>query len=133
MATASMSARFTSHDQVIEALRRLPAYYDPRTASVIRLPRGGSGDLHSAGFRPGFIATFEERAELLRRLRRLDERARTLLVLWFVEDRSAPDIARRLNVSRVHCYRLRERALRAMLDGDTDAPQVAMAETLQSR
>ena len=41
MAMASLPLRFTSHDQVIDALRRLPAHYDPRTASVIRLPRGG--------------------------------------------------------------------------------------------
>jgi len=133
MAMASMSAWFTSHDQVIEALRRLPAHYDPRTASVIRLQRGGPRDPHSAAFRPGFFATFEERAELIRRLRLLDERARTLLVLWFVEDRSAPEIARRLNISRVHCYRLRDRALRTLIEGDAEAPQAAMAETLQTR
>ena len=117
MTTASTVVRFTSYAQVIEGLQRLPGQYDPRTSSFLRVRRGG-GDPHSSAFRPGFIANFEERAELIRRLRLLDERAQALLVLWFAEDTPVTRIAERLNISRGHCYRLRNQALRAMIDSD---------------
>jgi DNA-directed RNA polymerase specialized sigma subunit len=115
MATASTSIRFTTEQQVIEALSMLPAHYDPRTSSLLRVPKT-HGDPYSVLFRPGFLASFEERAEVTKRLRLLDERARTLLVLWFVEGHPVAHIARWLGISRVHCYRLKRVALRAMLD-----------------
>ncbi|HEY8201643.1 MAG TPA: hypothetical protein VII47_09840, partial [Actinomycetota bacterium] len=43
-------------------------------------------------------------------------RERLLLVLWYVSDMPPTVIARQLNVSRVHCYRLRDKALRALCD-----------------
>jgi DNA-directed RNA polymerase specialized sigma24 family protein len=114
------SIGFTTEEQVIEALSVLPAQYDPRTSSLLRV-RKGQGDPNATLFRPGFLAGFEERAELMRRLRLLDARSRTLLLLWFVEGHPVAHIAAWLGISRVHCYRLKKAALRAMLD-EGDAP-----------
>lgn len=61
------------------------------------------------GFR--FIGHMEEHDELTRRLRRLNERDRLLLFLWYVEEWPVSEIAERLQISRVHCYRVRDRAL----------------------
>ena len=101
---------------VAVALRRYGEVFDPRTGSVIGVSRGGrhwSGD----PFQPGFLGAVEERTELARRMTaRLQPRERLLLVLWYVSDMPPTVIARQLKVSRVHCYRLRDKALRALCD-----------------
>lgn len=103
------------HD-VIRALARYREVFDPRTGSIV--VTGQRGGYAGDGFRPGFVAGIEERAELVRRLRRLKSRERTLLYLWYVEGRPVVDIARRLSVSRMHCYRLAKRALFEMTEAD---------------
>jgi len=47
---------------------------------------------------------------------RLAERERKLLFLWYVMEVRPGDVARRIRVSRVHCYRLRQAALSALCD-----------------
>ena len=106
---------FVDGQEIINALRRVPEVYDPRSTSVLTVRRGGrNGDPNP--FRRGFIDDFEERAELMRLLQLLDDRSRMLLVFWFVDGLPVVAISRRLHVSRVHCYRLRDRALRTMLE-----------------
>jgi DNA-directed RNA polymerase specialized sigma24 family protein len=101
---------------VAVALRRYGEVFDPRTGSVIGVSRGGRG-WSGDPFRPGFLGAVEERAELVRRmLARLQPRERLLLTLWYVSDLQPTVIARQLQVSRVHCYRLRNKALRALCD-----------------
>lgn len=82
----------------------------------------GAGHRRDA-FHPGLVAGLEERAELAARLRRIGPRERLLLFLWYAEEQPVTAIAQRLGVSRVHCYRLRDRALREMTDGG--APRAA--------
>ena len=101
---------------VAVALRRYGDLFDPRTGSVIGVPRN-AWDPAGDPFRAGFLGGVEERAELVRRMMsRLQPRERLLLVLWYVSDQQATVIARQLQVSRVHCYRLRDKALRALCD-----------------
>jgi len=101
---------------VAVALRRYGEVFDPRTGSVIRVSRGGR-DWSGDPFRPGFLGAVEERTELVRRmLARLQPRERLLLALWYVSDMQPTVIARELQVSSVHCYRLRDKALRALCD-----------------
>jgi DNA-directed RNA polymerase specialized sigma24 family protein len=89
-------------------------YQSPST-SVLRTARRGM-DPYRGPFRPGFLDGLETRAELNRLLTHLDERARLLLLLWFVHERPVTAIAKRLRISRMHCYRLRDRALQQMLE-----------------
>ena len=109
---------------VAVALRRYGDCFDPRTGSLIAPSRTGH-DHTGDPFQPGFLRGVEERAELARRMAaRLKPRERLLLVLWYVSDMQVTAIARHLNVSRVHCYRLRDQALRALCDaGPAERPQ----------
>lgn len=73
-------------------------------------------------FRSGFLNRMDERDELARRMRRrLDGRARLLLYLWYVADLPVSRVAGRIGVSRVHCYRLRDRALNALAEAPPNA------------
>jgi DNA-directed RNA polymerase specialized sigma24 family protein len=119
---------FAHPSDVIAALRRFRTYYDPKTASILLVGRGGEG-AHGDPFRGGFLNSIEERHELLRRLGTLEPRSRKLLILWFVEGVPVAHIARKLSMSRVHCYRVQRAALDAMLDHDTsEEPSVAEAQ-----
>lgn len=120
---------FKSPGDIISALKRFRDVYDPRTASFM-LAGGGGGDPHAEPFRKGFIAHFDERAELTRRLRRLDDRARRLILLWHVEGRPVTHIAKLIGVSRVHCYRLSRRALEEMLDPAVGTERTSVPERL---
>ena len=101
---------------VAVALRRYGDSFDPRTGSVIAPSRSGH-DHTGDPFRAGFLRGVEERAELARRMAaRLKPRERLLLLLWYVSDMQVTAIARHLQVSRVHCYRLRDKALRSLCD-----------------
>lgn len=105
---------FTHRLDVVRALKRMHDAYDPRTTSLMAV--GGVSDPHSEPFRAGFISHFEERTEVARRLELLEPKERRLLVLWHVEGHAVTQIARKLGISRVHCYRLERKALDRMLD-----------------
>jgi len=107
-------ARFPERSDLVRALARYGDEAGPRTGSVMFV--GGAPPRSRDPFHPGVIAGLEERAELARRLHRLSDRDRLLVFLWYVEGWSVPNIAAHLGISRVHCYRVRDRALRAMLD-----------------
>jgi hypothetical protein len=120
-------ALFATAGEFIAALRRVPECYDPRTSSML-VTRRGRGGLNAEPFHAGFVTRFEERAEVIRLLHFIDSRSRRLLVLWFVEGEPVTRIARRLHISRVHCYRLKDQALRTMLQdgkGSVEAGSVS--------
>ena len=104
---------FHTTGDIIAALREYGDVYDPKTSSVIEIARSRNADPEP--FRYRFIGGFEMRAEITRLLRTLDARSRTLLILWYHEGRPVTKIARLLNISRVHCYRLRDNALEKMV------------------
>jgi DNA-directed RNA polymerase specialized sigma24 family protein len=106
---------FRTRQQLMDALARFEEYPGPGSISLIsveRVKRAAIGE----PFRAGFLTSVEQRSELLRLLRRLDERSQRLLLLWFVKDRPPAEVANDLGISRVHCYRLRNRALDEMLE-----------------
>jgi len=105
---------FHSSGEIIFALREYGDVYDPQSSSVFQIARSRSADVEP--FRQGFLSGFESRVEIVRLLRVLDARSRTLLVLWYHESRPVTRIARELDISRIHCYRLRDRALKKMLE-----------------
>jgi DNA-directed RNA polymerase specialized sigma24 family protein len=105
---------FRNPHQIAAALRRVSIGYGPQTGSV--LSREGLHDPDADPFARGFIAGLDERAEIGRLMRTLEPRSRRLLAMWFVEGRPVTAIADALGISRVHCYRLRDRAFRHMLD-----------------
>ncbi len=84
-------------------------------------PRGDDTD----PFLPGFLSDLDERLELTRRLKRLPDRERLLLFLWYIEGAPVTSISGTLGLSRAHCYRLRNQALRTLA---ADAAIVSLAE-----
>jgi DNA-directed RNA polymerase specialized sigma24 family protein len=111
---AEKRVRFPGRSDLVRALARYGDEAGPRTGSVMFV--SGAPPRSHDPFHPGVIAGLEERAELARRLRRLSDRDRLLVFLWYVEGWRVPEIADHLGISRVHCYRVRDRALGAMLD-----------------
>lgn len=105
---------FQTRQQVIAAIERVEQGYEPRTSSLLAIDRSPH-DPDADPFHPGFLRALEGRREVIRLLRAIDPRSRTLLVLCFVEGRPMAEIARILGISRVHCYRLRSKALDEML------------------
>jgi DNA-directed RNA polymerase specialized sigma24 family protein len=110
---------FTTVGEFVAALRRVPECYDPKTTSILFI-RGCDGRAEAEPFHGGFLSRFEERAEVIRLLGEIDQRSRRLLVMWFVEGIPVARIARCLRISRVHCYRLKDQALRRMLHDRPD-------------
>jgi hypothetical protein len=109
---------FETPAAVAAALKRYRDVFDPATGSVIT-PSGRPQDPDRGPFRSGFIGRLDERAELRQRMvDRLTARDRLLLILWYVSDLQVGRIARSLEISRVHCYRIRDRSLRALCDKD---------------
>lgn len=110
---------FSHSGDVVRALQRCRDCFDPRTTSLMIV--GDVKNPHRDPFGRGFISGFEERAEVQRRLARLDDRSRALMIMWHVFGYPVAQIARKLGLSRVHCYRLERAALEIMIDHDTEA------------
>lgn len=106
---------FQTVGDVMRALKAFREHYDPRSRSVM-LIASTTTDVDAEPFRRGFLESLTLRTELLRRLSALDERERAVLMLWFVSDLGVRTICARLRLSRSNCYRIRDRALLAMLD-----------------
>lgn len=102
-------------------LKRYRDVFDPKTTSLLLVSRQGF-DPSQGPFRAGFISRLEERDELRRRMAdRLAPRERKLLFLWYVVELRPSDVARRIHVSRVHCYRLCKDALSTLCDDNEEA------------
>jgi DNA-directed RNA polymerase specialized sigma24 family protein len=105
--------RLNTHVEVVTALARYHDQTRNSSPSLLRIDRDRTRVAGPFGF--GFVSRVEEHAELVNKLRRLTPRERLLLLLWYTEQWPVTKIAERLGISRVHCYRVRDRALRAML------------------
>ena len=100
---------------VIRALGRCRDFEEPRSGWIVHRIASSGGDRSRDPFHPWLLAGLEERAELADRLHRIGPRERRLLFLWYVEGQPVTAIAKTLGISRVHCYRLRDQAFKAML------------------
>jgi len=110
---------FETVGQVVRTLKAYREYYHPKSSGVL-LVSNRTTDVDADPFRKGFLDTLEARTELLRRLSSLDERERAVLMLWYVMDQPVRSICEQLELSRSHCYRLRDRALQNTLDAVTE-------------
>jgi DNA-directed RNA polymerase specialized sigma24 family protein len=105
-----------TRSDVVVALKRYRDVFDPKGGSII-VASTRERDLYGEPFRSGFLTLLDERAELLRRmLARLSRRERMLLVLWYFVDLPVTEVSRRVGISRRHCYRLRDQAVRSLSD-----------------
>jgi DNA-directed RNA polymerase specialized sigma24 family protein len=118
---SNLSGSFASTQGVIRALVTYTDWWQPATGSLLQVGGarrdGGYGD----GLRSGLLDTLDERTELTRRMTRLSERERAVLFLWYVRQLAAFEIGRELGISRRQCFRIRSKAIRSLVDDETDA------------
>ncbi|GFP25381.1 hypothetical protein HKBW3S43_01132 [Candidatus Hakubella thermalkaliphila] len=119
-----------TRQEVVRALVTLPDYYQIKSSSLITiLARKKYYDKGRDPFGRKFLDNLEVRYELLRRLALLDERERNLLFMWYIETKPVVEIARKLHISRMHCYRLRLKALDNIISMNSE---VQVKEPLES-
>jgi DNA-directed RNA polymerase specialized sigma subunit len=107
--------------EVVRSLVTYSDWWQPATASVLAVAGARRDSDFGDGLRSGLVETLDERIELRRRVGLLSERDRRLLVLWYVVQLPAQDIATTLRISRRHCFRLRARAIRRIVElGDAE-------------
>ena len=110
---------FPSTRDVVRALITYTDWWQPPTGSVLQVGAARRGSGYSDGIRDGLLDTIGERTELAYRVReRLDDLDRQILLLWYVRELPAHEIARAVKVSRRTCFRRRSAALRRLIDDD---------------
>lgn len=116
-----MSVCLASPSAVVRSLVTYTDWWQPSTGSVIPVGAARRGSGATDGLRPGLLDSLDERLELSRRMRSMDDRDRQLLFLWYVRQLPVSDIALELRISRRHCFRLRGGAIRRLVElGDSD-------------
>lgn len=103
-----------SSRKVIRCLVTYTDWAQPWSSSVITV-----GDSRRRAFRTdlrsGLIESLEERTELCRRMRRLEDRDRRILFLWYVEQLPVSEVAREVGLSRRQCFRRRSKAIETLV------------------
>lgn len=106
-------AELARRDEMILALMRFVEPPSHHRGDVTPVRRKSS--VATLGFAPSRLDGMELRSVLARRFKALGPRERLILFRWYVEGASPAQIALEVGVSRVHCYRLRNRALDQLL------------------
>jgi Homeodomain-like domain-containing protein len=94
-----------------DVVRALTLFYGSRDRPDEWLPAVNRQRSGGDGYGSGFLERVEVYAQLGGRLKVLSTRDRLLLFLWYAEEWPVTRIAERLGISRMHCYRIRDRAL----------------------
>ena len=105
---------------MIRALLRYTDWWQPASASVAIVGTARRGRDFGDGIPKGLLATLDERTELCRRMRLVEDRDRRLLFLWYVKQLIAQDIAKEMRLSRRQVFRRRANAVRLIVDLDPD-------------
>jgi DNA-directed RNA polymerase specialized sigma subunit len=103
-------------ERVIWCLLSYTDWWQPQTSSVYNVGGAGRDRRLSDGIRPGLLDHLDERSELCRRMQELPGQDREVLILWYVRDLSAPEIAGELGISRRQCFRRRASAIRRIVE-----------------
>lgn len=106
-----MSGMLQSPAEVRRCLETSRDFYQPATTSLLQIGAFPRGPRPAEIFRPGFVDGFDERMELWRRLQCLEVRDRAILFLWHVVGMPPGEVARRVGISRRHCFRRRSAAI----------------------
>jgi len=115
-----------SREEVIGSLIRYTDWWQPSTSSVLQVGWArrdtGVGD----GIRQGLLETLDERVELCRRMRTMNDTDRRILILWYVKQLPVEDISKEVGISRRQCFRRRARAIRILLGEEARERTVAV-------
>jgi DNA-directed RNA polymerase specialized sigma24 family protein len=111
--------------EVIRCLVMYPDWYQPPSGSIMKVGAAKLDKNIGDGLNPGIINTIDERTELCRRMTVLSERERLVLFLWYVKQMHCDDVADELGVSRRQAFRLKSKAIRALVDPEKKNEQAA--------
>jgi len=103
-----------TYPAVERALQCFTDPYQPRTGSITTVPQGRAG-ADRFPFGPALLDRLDERTELRARIAYLDHEARVVLARWYLEGARPETIARDLRRSTRHIYRVRTRAVEAIV------------------
>lgn len=67
-------------------------------------------------FAPGFLSSIDCKKEILKGLKKMDNRQRQILLLYYSFSKPPDDIVKILNISVRHLYRLKKKALDDLTD-----------------
>jgi len=115
----------TSSTDVIRCLITYTDWWQPASGSVLVVGAARRSNTIGSGLHPGVLDTLDERAELMRRVLRLEDRDRRVLFLWYVAQLPVSEVARAIGVSQRQCQRLRARAVQRIVELGEDAEEVA--------
>jgi DNA-directed RNA polymerase specialized sigma24 family protein len=102
--------------RVIRCLLTYTDWWQPNTTSIYRVGSAGRDRLLAEGIRTGLLEHLDERSELCRRMLELPDPDRQVLILWYVRQLPAGDIARELGISRRQTFRRRASAIRKIVE-----------------
>ena len=102
--------------EIIQTLMTLNDYYHIRSNHVIAGKAKAKDPSQREPFAPGFLSSIDCRKEILKGLKELDNRQRQILVLYYSFSKAPDDIAKNLNMSVRHLYRLKKKALDDLTD-----------------
>jgi DNA-directed RNA polymerase specialized sigma subunit len=105
-----------SREQVIRCLVTYADWWQPATSSVLKVAQARPDKNFGDGLRAGLLDTLEERSELCRRTALLSKDNRQLLFLWYVKQLHVDDIAGTLGISRRHCFRRKNQAIKRLIE-----------------
>lgn len=105
-----------SPSEVVRALLTYTDWWQPATTSILQVGAARRGTDPAQRFHAGLLDTLDERTELCRRMRQVEDRDRQVLFLWYVKQLAVKDIARAVGISRRQCFRRRARAIRMVVE-----------------
>jgi DNA-directed RNA polymerase specialized sigma24 family protein len=106
----------SSAREVVTCLVTYNDWWQPPTASVLKVGAARLDKTIGDGLRPGLLETIEERTELCRRVDQLRDEDRRLLFHWYVMQLHVDDVADILGISRRQCFRRKSRAIQKIID-----------------
>jgi len=109
-----------SYGEVISALKILNDYYQLKSNFII-CPKLRKLNIKGRElFCIGFLDTIDKRKELLRRLNKLEEREKTILLLFYTFGKAMNYIEQEICLSCRHCYRLKNKAIEKIINFDKE-------------
>jgi DNA-directed RNA polymerase specialized sigma subunit len=111
-----MGLLLASPIEVVWALLTYTDWWQPATSSVLQVGAARRSSGYSDAARTGLLDRLDERAELRRRMQRLDESDRRLMYLWYLVQLPVGEIAQALGISRRQCFRRRASVIRRIVE-----------------
>ncbi len=102
--------------EIIQILMTLNDYYHIRSNYVIVGKAKTKDPSKREPFAPGFLSSIDCKREVLKGLKEMDNRQKQILLLYYSFSKPPDDIAKTLDISVRHLYRLKKKALDDLTD-----------------